>query len=192
MANFMNPYEFIQPLLTSPVQNINAGIQAGANLAQLGNQFVKMREETKKLRAANEAYNALMSPGATTLDEPLTVDKMVQLHAAGVPLEPIIKLQAQAKKDIAKLEASGEGYRTGVSNSGLADEAAALLEAGTPTGAFAGPRMALGKATGGALGALYSGYSWKLLGPAFTFGMASIAALAAAVIIATRLQEDRP
>lgn len=38
--------------------------------------------------------------------------------------------------------------------------------------------------TGGALGALYSGYSWKLLGPSFTFGMASVAALAAAVIIA--------
>jgi PPP family 3-phenylpropionic acid transporter len=34
------------------------------------------------------------------------------------------------------------------------------------------------------LGALYSGYSWKLLGPQFTFGMASAAALAAAVIIA--------
>ena len=45
--------------------------------------------------------------------------------------------------------------------------------------------------TGGALGALYSGYSWTLLGPQFTFGMASVAALAAAVIIASRLQETR-
>ncbi|MGY3299017.1 PPP family 3-phenylpropionic acid transporter [Pseudomonas sp. TE6288] len=45
--------------------------------------------------------------------------------------------------------------------------------------------------TGGALGALYSGYSWKLLGPHFTFGMASVAALAAAVIIAFRLKESR-
>jgi len=45
--------------------------------------------------------------------------------------------------------------------------------------------------TGGALGALYSGYSWKLLGPTFTFGMASAAALAAAVIIATRSKPIR-
>ncbi|HKS15253.1 MAG TPA: MFS transporter [Pseudomonas sp.] len=45
--------------------------------------------------------------------------------------------------------------------------------------------------TGGALGALYSGYSWKLLGPDFTFGMASVAALLAAVIIATRMKETR-
>jgi PPP family 3-phenylpropionic acid transporter len=45
--------------------------------------------------------------------------------------------------------------------------------------------------TGGALGALYSGYSWKLLGPTFTFGMASAAALAAAVIIALCSQSTR-
>ncbi|MBV4530528.1 MFS transporter [Pseudomonas sp. SWRI107] len=45
--------------------------------------------------------------------------------------------------------------------------------------------------TGGALGALYSGHSWKLLGPQFTFGMASVAALAAAVIIALRLKHSR-
>ncbi|MGO4002550.1 MFS transporter [Pseudomonas fluorescens] len=46
--------------------------------------------------------------------------------------------------------------------------------------------------TGGALGALYAGYSWNALGPAFTFSIASVAALAAAVIIATRMQEARP
>ena len=45
---------------------------------------------------------------------------------------------------------------------------------------------------GGAVGALYAGYSWNTLGPTITFSMASAAALAAAVIIATRLQEDRP
>lgn len=45
--------------------------------------------------------------------------------------------------------------------------------------------------TGGALGALYSGYSWKLLGPGFTFGMASVAALLAAVIIAICMKETR-
>ena len=44
---------------------------------------------------------------------------------------------------------------------------------------------------GGAVGALYAGYSWNTLGPTITFSMASVAALAAAVIIATRLQEDR-
>ncbi|UVE16240.1 MFS transporter [Pseudomonas sp. LS44] len=40
---------------------------------------------------------------------------------------------------------------------------------------------------GGALGALYSGYSWNTLGPAWTFGLASLAALAAAVMIILRL-----
>jgi PPP family 3-phenylpropionic acid transporter len=44
---------------------------------------------------------------------------------------------------------------------------------------------------GGALGALYSGYSWNLLGASGTFAIASLAAFAAAVIITTRLQEDR-
>jgi PPP family 3-phenylpropionic acid transporter len=44
--------------------------------------------------------------------------------------------------------------------------------------------------TGGALGALYSGYSWSALGAPLTFSIASLAALAAAVIIATRMQED--
>ncbi|SSB97618.1 MFS transporter, PPP family, 3-phenylpropionic acid transporter [Pseudomonas sp. 43mfcvi1.1] len=46
--------------------------------------------------------------------------------------------------------------------------------------------------TGGALGALYSGYSWNALGASWTFSLASLAAFAAAVIIATRMQEDRP
>ncbi|MGE4407340.1 MFS transporter [Pseudomonas sp.] len=44
---------------------------------------------------------------------------------------------------------------------------------------------------GGALGALYAGYSWNSLGPGWTFAIASLAALAAAVIIAFRLQESR-
>lgn len=45
---------------------------------------------------------------------------------------------------------------------------------------------------GGALGALYSGYSWNSLGPAWTFALASLAAVAAAVITATRLPEEKP
>lgn len=45
--------------------------------------------------------------------------------------------------------------------------------------------------TGGALGALYSGYSWNVLGPNWTFSIASLAAFAAAVMIATRMKEDR-
>ncbi len=45
---------------------------------------------------------------------------------------------------------------------------------------------------GGALGALYAGYSWNALGATLTFSIASVAALAAAVIIATRMLEDRP
>lgn len=44
---------------------------------------------------------------------------------------------------------------------------------------------------GGALGALYAGHSWTLLGPSWTFALASLAALVAAVIIATRLSEER-
>ena len=45
--------------------------------------------------------------------------------------------------------------------------------------------------TGGALGALYAGYSWESLGAAWTFAIASLVALAAAIIIALRLHEDR-
>ncbi|AIZ33575.1 MFS transporter [Pseudomonas parafulva] len=45
--------------------------------------------------------------------------------------------------------------------------------------------------TGGALGALFSGYAWSGLGPSFTFGMASLAALAAAVIIARHCPPSR-
>ncbi|QNH03214.1 MFS transporter [Pseudomonas sediminis] len=45
---------------------------------------------------------------------------------------------------------------------------------------------------GGALGALYAGYSWKSLGPAWTFAIASLVALLAAFIIATRLPPERP
>ncbi|AEB57973.1 MFS transporter [Ectopseudomonas mendocina] len=45
---------------------------------------------------------------------------------------------------------------------------------------------------GGALGALYAGYSWKSLGPPWTFAIASLVALLAAFIIATRLPPERP
>jgi len=45
---------------------------------------------------------------------------------------------------------------------------------------------------GGALGALYAGYSWKGLGPAWTFAIASLVALLAAFVIATRLPLERP
>lgn len=44
---------------------------------------------------------------------------------------------------------------------------------------------------GGALGALYSGYSWSSLGPGWTFAIASLAAFAAAVIISIGLHEER-
>lgn len=46
--------------------------------------------------------------------------------------------------------------------------------------------------TGGALGALYSGYSWNTLGAGWTFTIASLAALAAAFIAATRIKEEHP
>ncbi|WP_437880920.1 MFS transporter [Pseudomonas sp. LRF_L74] len=42
---------------------------------------------------------------------------------------------------------------------------------------------------GGALGALYAGYSWKLIGPGLTFALASLAAFAAAVIMSARFDE---
>jgi len=44
---------------------------------------------------------------------------------------------------------------------------------------------------GGALGALYAGYSWNSLGSAWTFGIAALATLAAAVIMFARLHEER-
>lgn len=44
--------------------------------------------------------------------------------------------------------------------------------------------------TGGALGALYSGYSWNALGAGWTFSIASIAALAAAFVCATRMKDE--
>ncbi|MEE5114119.1 MFS transporter [Pseudomonas alliivorans] len=43
---------------------------------------------------------------------------------------------------------------------------------------------------GGALGALYSGYSWNALGPLWTFAIASLAALAAAIMIVTPRKEE--
>jgi len=45
--------------------------------------------------------------------------------------------------------------------------------------------------SGGALGALYAGYSWESLGASWTFAIASLVALAAAIIIALRLHEER-
>jgi PPP family 3-phenylpropionic acid transporter len=45
--------------------------------------------------------------------------------------------------------------------------------------------------TGGAVGALYAGYTWNILGASGTFIIASLAALAAAVIAAIRMKEER-
>jgi MFS transporter, PPP family, 3-phenylpropionic acid transporter len=44
---------------------------------------------------------------------------------------------------------------------------------------------------GGAVGALYAGYSWTLLGAGWTFALASLAALAAAVIMAWHMLAER-
>ncbi|MBC3955478.1 MFS transporter [Pseudomonas triticifolii] len=43
---------------------------------------------------------------------------------------------------------------------------------------------------GGALGALYAGYSWNALGSFWTFAIASVAALAAAIMIVTPRKEE--
>jgi PPP family 3-phenylpropionic acid transporter len=43
---------------------------------------------------------------------------------------------------------------------------------------------------GGALGALYAGYTWNSLGPAVTFAIASAAALAATLLILITLKEE--
>jgi PPP family 3-phenylpropionic acid transporter len=45
---------------------------------------------------------------------------------------------------------------------------------------------------GGAAGALYAGYSWAALGPAWTFALAGLAALAAAVIMLRTLPVAEP
>ena len=47
-------------------------------------------------------------------------------------------------------------------------------------------------ASAGPLGALYSGYSWHSLGAAWTFAIASLIALAAAVITARYMRDERP
>lgn len=52
------------------------------------------------------------------------------------------------------------------------------------------PLYAALSGVGGALGALYSGYSWNALGPVWTFVIASLAALAAAVMIVTPKKEE--
>jgi PPP family 3-phenylpropionic acid transporter len=44
---------------------------------------------------------------------------------------------------------------------------------------------------GGALGALYAGYSWNSLGASATFGIASAAALAATLLIMIKMKEER-
>lgn len=44
---------------------------------------------------------------------------------------------------------------------------------------------------GGALGALYAGYSWNTLGPTLTFALASLATLLAAVLLMTRVDSGR-
>ena len=44
--------------------------------------------------------------------------------------------------------------------------------------------------TGGAVGALYAGYSWNALGPGWTFAIASLAALTAAILAAARMKAD--
>lgn len=46
--------------------------------------------------------------------------------------------------------------------------------------------------TGGALGALYSGYCWNAIGPAWTFAIASVVALAALILSVTFMREERP
>ena len=45
--------------------------------------------------------------------------------------------------------------------------------------------------TGGAVGALYSGYSWNALGAGWTFAIASLAAFIAAILAATCMKEER-
>ncbi|WP_296254736.1 MULTISPECIES: MFS transporter [unclassified Pseudomonas] len=45
--------------------------------------------------------------------------------------------------------------------------------------------------TGGALGALYSGYSWSALGAGWTFAIASLAALTAVILAARCMQDER-
>lgn len=46
--------------------------------------------------------------------------------------------------------------------------------------------------TGGAMGALYSGYAWNALGASWTFAIASLAALIAAILAITRMTQEHP
>ena len=42
------------------------------------------------------------------------------------------------------------------------------------------------------MGALYSGYAWNALGASWTFAIASLAALIAAILAITRMTQEHP
>lgn len=91
MANYTNPYDFIQPLLQGPVPNINAGIQTGENLVKLQPTLDNMaaniavrKAEADRITRANQAYNSIMGAGSTFLEGGLTPEKVLQMNAAGL------------------------------------------------------------------------------------------------------------
>ena len=103
MANYMNPYDFIQPLMGSPVPNINSGITAGMNLSKLGPEIANTqaltdyrRAETEKMRRANQALNDLIGSGVAT-EGPLTVDKALKMRLAGIDPTPLLAIQKDAR-----------------------------------------------------------------------------------------------
>lgn len=117
MANFVNPYEFIQPLMVSPVPAMNAGLTAGEKLAQLGPTIANQqamtdlhREQAIKARAANEAYNNLLQGGGISTDEPISTDKAFQMYLAGINPEPIMKVQDR-NRAIGAQQKFGDWYK---------------------------------------------------------------------------------
>ena len=51
MALYVNPYEFIQPLITPPVEAIQRGVGQGIHLARLGEEIPILRAEAAMKRA---------------------------------------------------------------------------------------------------------------------------------------------
>jgi len=103
--NYINPYDFIRPMLASPVPNIAAGIQTGMALKKLGPELEHAealnelrREETARIKRANMEYNNLMAPGGISFDKPITTEQAFKMQAAGMSPDSLLRVEELGKK----------------------------------------------------------------------------------------------
>lgn len=85
MGNYINPYQFIEPYLTSPVPAISAGIKQGAELAKLPSHIENQKAQTALYQAqlrdkqnAIDAYNQIM--GGQSIGQPEGIDLQTALR----------------------------------------------------------------------------------------------------------------